>query len=106
MNIFLRKTSFHVTLPLMTKIKLQAFRTTAAKTGAKGGRGPGGTVFHCKPLKRFDPEKKMKGNERNSACFRSILEHHFLLRAVLHIPKRASCRRAPTKQLHRFVLNG
>jgi hypothetical protein len=59
----------------MTKIKLQAFRTTAAKT--KGGRGPGGTEFHCKPLKRFDPEKKMKGNERNSACFRSILEHHF-----------------------------
>ena len=43
-NTVYRKTGFHATLPLMTKIDLQTFRTTAAKeSGAPGGR-PGFTA--------------------------------------------------------------
>lgn len=78
MNIFLPKTSFPCYLTSHDEDQTPGVSDDGGENRGKRREGAGGgTEFHCKPLKRFDPEKKMKGNERNSACFRSILEHHF-----------------------------
>ena len=70
MNIFLPKTSFPCYLTSHDEDQTPGVSDDGGENRGKRREGAGGgTEFHCKPLKRFDPEKQMKGNERKLGLF-------------------------------------